>query len=65
MDGCDQALCGQQAYSMAWVELLTPKLTSAEEISAEEAYGHIDISSLNTFSTGDEFNSHAKHMNIF
>uniref|UniRef100_A0A915IHJ2 Uncharacterized protein n=1 Tax=Romanomermis culicivorax TaxID=13658 RepID=A0A915IHJ2_ROMCU len=27
----------------AWAELTTPKLTSAEESGAEDAYGHIDI----------------------
>uniref|UniRef100_A0A915JZ35 Uncharacterized protein n=1 Tax=Romanomermis culicivorax TaxID=13658 RepID=A0A915JZ35_ROMCU len=26
-----------------WVEQMTPKLTSAAEISEEDAYGHIDI----------------------
>uniref|UniRef100_A0A915HK04 Uncharacterized protein n=1 Tax=Romanomermis culicivorax TaxID=13658 RepID=A0A915HK04_ROMCU len=29
---------------MPWAELTTPKLTSAAEIGAEDAYGHIDIS---------------------
>uniref|UniRef100_A0A915HTS5 Uncharacterized protein n=1 Tax=Romanomermis culicivorax TaxID=13658 RepID=A0A915HTS5_ROMCU len=32
-----------RAYSMAWVELTTPKLTSVEENGAEDACDHIDI----------------------
>uniref|UniRef100_A0A915IJL1 Uncharacterized protein n=1 Tax=Romanomermis culicivorax TaxID=13658 RepID=A0A915IJL1_ROMCU len=36
-DGC------KPAYSMPWAELTRPKLTSAVEIGAEDAYGYKDI----------------------
>uniref|UniRef100_A0A915J438 3-hydroxyacyl-CoA dehydrogenase n=1 Tax=Romanomermis culicivorax TaxID=13658 RepID=A0A915J438_ROMCU len=38
------SLAGLELFVVrAWVELTTPKLTSAEENGAEDAYGHIDI----------------------